>query len=68
MAVNSVSSSTSANAQSVRSQKQPEQAQQAVQATQGQAKAQTKTEAPRPPQPVVNTQGQKIGTRVNTTA
>lgn len=81
MAINSVSSSTSANAQLVHAQKQPDRAQQAKQTTQAkqaqqsQSRAQAKPEAEAPKQaaapkhkPVVNTQGQKTGTVINTTA
>ena len=69
MAVNSVSSSSGANAQSVRAQTQPDRAQQAKPAAQQQAKTQAKPPAEASkPQPVVNTQGQKTGTRINTTA
>ncbi|MDO8934165.1 MAG: hypothetical protein Q7U97_17365 [Rhodocyclaceae bacterium] len=77
MAINSISSSTSAvtsgagaGAQQVRPQKQPAQTQQVRQATDEAAKApkpQAATPETRKP-PVVNTQGQKTGTVINTTA
>ena len=68
MAINSVSSSTSANAQLISPQTQ-----QARAATQDQPKTQAKRQAEAPkqaeaPRPVVNTQGQKTGTVINTTA
>ena len=79
MAINSVTSSTSASAQQVRSQKQPEPAPQAKRAdaarvaSQNHAKAQVKDQVQakphaEAPKPVVNTQGQRTGTIVNTTA
>ncbi|MDK9725367.1 MAG: hypothetical protein OEL88_10795 [Sterolibacteriaceae bacterium MAG5] len=74
MAVDSVSSSTSANAQLVRSQRQPEQVERPRQerraepAPKPEPQAAAQTPEVKKPQPVVNTQGQKTGTIINTSA